>query len=216
MFGLVNYESNYKINLTHDIDTLYRYKNKSLRRKILSKLKDSLRIKNKFNKKFFYSKNKEEPYNTFEYLMSISDSRNIKSTFFFIPSNMRSLKDGDYRIDSPDIKKILMLINERGHKIGVHPGYESIINHKNCIDDLCLFNKLLENLNINKVEDCRMHLLRWKHPNTIYLLKKMDIKRDWTLGFPQTMGFRSGTCNTYSLINPKTFEDSKILENSLT
>ena len=108
-----------------------------------------------------------------------------------------------------------MLINERGHKIGVHPGYESIINHKNCIDDLCLFNKLLENLNINKVEDCRMHLLRWKHPNTIYLLKKMDIKRDWTLGFPQTMGFRSGTCNTYSLINPKTFEDSKILENNL-
>lgn len=212
LFGGVNYKSNYKINITHDIDSLYRYKNKPKHRKLLSKLRDSLRSKNNFKKNFFYSDNIDDPYNTFEYLMNISEKNNIKSYFFFIPSNLSSIRDGDYRIDCSDIKKILLNINKRNHKIGVHPGYEAINNHKNCINNLNYFNRILEEIGINKVSDCRMHLLRWEHPRTIYLLKSLNIKRDWTIGYPQTIGFRSGTCNRYSIIDPKTFEDSNILE----
>ena len=212
LFGIVNYKSNYKVNITHDIDTIYRYNNNSKVRKLLSKLKDSFRTSNNFRKNFFYSDYKKEPFNTFEYLINKSEEYNVKSKFFFIPSNMNSSMDGDYRIDSYDIKKILLFIKDKGHEIGVNPGYEAINNHKKCLNNINYFNKILENLNINKVADCRMHLLRWKHPKTLYLLKEINIKRDWTMGYPQIIGFRSATCNKYSLINPKTYEDINITE----
>ena len=140
--------------------------------------------------------------------MDISEKHNIKSTFFFITDHSAGKIDGDYLIEHPAIKKIIQEIYKRGHKIGLHPSYNS---YKDKVQIKKEFKKLLSICKLYKIKQAnwgsRQHFLRWKTPTTAANLDEAGLSYDSTMAFADHPGFRSGVCYDYplfDLVNRKT------------
>lgn len=198
-------KNKYQIIATHDIDRPSRYHFKSIKGFLRASFGDFIRDKDikKFFGSFsrFFNSNRisdNDPFYTFNYLMSTSEQKKIKSRFYFICGGLSKF-DADYSINNKIIKEIINSILERGHEVGLHPSYDCYLN-KNQI------KKEMDNLK-NILSDSnslggRMHYLRFKYPDTLYYLSDAGLIYDSTLGYAENIGFRCGTCFEYTPFDP--------------
>lgn len=143
----------------------------------------------------------------FSWIMDQSESHKLTSTFYFIAGNSEHyahpLYDTKYSIDHPVIRSLMKEINKRGHKIGLHPSYNTYNNEDRLREEL---NKLRTVCNKDSIElkdvSSRMHYLRWAQPGTLLALDKAHISYDNTLGYADHAGFRCGTCKEYPAFDP--------------
>ena len=206
---LINH--NFRTIISHDVDSPACYSmidNTTLLKRILSralKKKDILSIiKGPLINIFFRNKiHHKDPFNTFEWIMDISDSLNLKSSFNFICGRTNPRFDSYYDIEYDSIKKLIFKINSRGHEIGSHPSYETFNNPEKLNYEVRRFIKILPELKIfQKDWGGRMHFLKWEWPKTAYALSSSGFHYDSTLGFADQSGFRCGTCFDYNLFDP--------------
>jgi hypothetical protein len=145
----------------------------------------------------------KDNYNTFSWIMEQSESRGIKSAFYFICGRTDVLMDSDYEIDHPAICNLIDEIYSRGHEIGLHPSYNSFMNpvqielEASRLRGLCFSRQIKQ-----KVFGGRMHYLRWSHPATLQAWDDAGMGYDSSLGFADYVGFRCGTCYEYQGFNP--------------
>lgn len=127
-------------------------------------------------------------------------------SFYFIAKQTSKL-DGFDKFNSSKIRNLLNEIFTRGHKVGVHPGYDTFNNpdyFKKTVDE---FKKILNEEKIiqNEIEG-RQHYLRWNNSKTPQLYEANGLNYDTTLCYADKAGFRCGVCYEYSmydLINRK-------------
>lgn len=151
-----------------------------------------------------------DPFNSFDWLMQLSESHGLKSVFYFIAGGNNKL-DADYSINDPKIVQLMKNISSRGHEIGIHPSFE-------CFNDLNKLSHEVENLKevleINGIKQKniggRMHYLRWSHPSTLQILENCGLEYDSSLGYSDHIGFRCGTSYEFNPINPVSGETLKI------
>lgn len=143
-----------------------------------------------------------DPYNTFEWLMDISEANNIKSAFYFICGGNHS-HDADYEPEHPVIRNLMRRINERGHEVGLHPSYgtfrqpELIKQEAERLKRICAEESIEQQL-----WGGRMHYLRWEQPTTMRAWADAGMTYDSTLGYADRPGFRCGTCHEYPAFDP--------------
>ncbi|HDI3190996.1 TPA: polysaccharide deacetylase family protein [Vibrio cholerae] len=143
-----------------------------------------------------------DPYNTFEWLMDISEANNIKSAFYFICGGNHS-HDADYLPEHPAIRNLMRRIHERGHEIGLHPSYgtfqqpELIKQEAERLKRICAEESIEQQL-----WGGRMHYLRWEQPTTMRAWAGAGMTYDSTLGYADRPGFRCGTCYEYPAFDP--------------
>jgi hypothetical protein len=108
--------------------------------------------------------------------------------------------DGDYDIHHPDMMRLWEEILRRGHRIGVHPSYNSYRSadvlkreHERVLSMLRQFGVQTEALPV------RMHYLRFDPKVTPSLLAEAGFSSDSTLGFADRSGFRRGTSRPFRL-----------------
>ncbi len=138
----------------------------------------------------------------FPFIMDELEHRNSRGTFYFIADNPAGLVDGIYRLDEPEIQELIAEIVERGHKIGLHPSYTTYQN----VDQLALEkSKLEEQLSIlgvgEEVTMTRQHFLRFDASQTFRLLDESGFQYDSSMGYPDHIGFRAGTCQPYRMFD---------------
>ena len=158
---------------------------------------------NKITKKF-------DVGNSYDFLMSASESIGVKAHFFFKNSPKTKYDEG-YSINSPFLKQTFQKIKSRNHIIGIHPSYYSFENTeswKKEYDDFCSYMG-------EKIYYGRQHYLRFNVPSTWQLWDENDLKTDFTLGFPEMEGFRCGICYEYSVYNFITRKKLKLKESPL-
>ena len=63
-----------------------------------------------------------DPYNTFEWIMDVSERHGLTSAFYFICGRTSNM-DAAYEPEHPAIRALMRRIHERGHEIGLHPSY---------------------------------------------------------------------------------------------
>jgi hypothetical protein len=198
-------ERKFSINVSHDVDQVSRYQTRKNFYQYLRAIGGDLSrgyIKNFIYSPLSYFNNKDEislydPYNTFNWLMHISEKNNTKSTFNFI-CGKSSKNNADYHIEDNRIKNLIKRIHNRGHIIGFHPSYDCYENSDLIKKELSQLNNLLQSLNIKQETiNSRMHYLRWKTPDTLVYLNSAGINKDSTLGYADYAGFRCGTCHSY-------------------
>jgi hypothetical protein len=201
----------FKVKLSHDVDIPSRYAFTSVKQMLRNIIVDVIYrhdflgvILSPYIKLFSgKSLRSIDPYNTFDWIMSVSEKYNLTSAFYFICGGGVEGKDADYQLDSPAIVDLMTRINSRGHEIGLHPSY-------NCYQDKALILKeannlknTLEGLGLSQLKfGGRMHFLRWSHPDTMYSLEAAGMGYDSTLGYADCPGFRCGTCFDYPAIDP--------------
>ncbi len=204
----------YKTIITHDIDFIQKYDKflKLIRavggdvilRKNLFLIPKT--IKNYINIK----KGKEKDlYDTFDFLMDISEKNNLKSRFYFIPGILGEY-DVSYNIANNFTCKTINKILERGHIVGLHGTYESYNLSKKFTLELNRLQKITP-----KITEGRQHYLRFENPTTWQIWENNNLEIDSTIGFVNNIGFRAGTCYNYHVFNILTRKKLDLIEQPL-
>jgi hypothetical protein len=135
------------------------------------------------------------------YIMDKCEEKNLSAIFFILIYKTNKLYDVDAGANRK-VLSVLTLIHKRGHKIGVHPGYDTYNDSVNVENSCELLREKLNKIKINQEKmPSRQHFLRWKTPNTQELLDDNEISLDSTLGYADHIGFRCGTCIKYRMFN---------------
>lgn len=213
----------FKIFPTHDVDVPFRYLGLSvpqlvkhmggdiLKRKSMSLAFDTLsrwkKVKN--------GKVEADPYYTFDFIMTQSEKRGLKSSFYFLPSGSPEMLM-QYPVSLPEMQSLLQSIDRRGHEIGVHGFYGTYLNNKAFTDDVQLLQDTLVVIGIGQeIKGGRQHYLQWQNPETFVIWENTGVKYDSTLSFADIPGFRCGTCYEYSVYDCITRRKLKLKERPL-
>jgi len=199
--SLVFKKREYKLILTHDVDSTLKYRTIQdgvkeivgdiVKRKDLKKAFENIMLKIKVMLKL-----EKDPYDTFDFLMDISEDIGVKSYFFFMGKGVSKF-DNMYSSNDKFLINLVNKIKKRGHHIGIHATY-------NAYNDFEQFKKekdeLEKNLNL-KVLYGREHFLRFEVPTTWQVWEDNAMSWDSTLCYADREGFRCGVCYEYSLFN---------------
>lgn len=143
-----------------------------------------------------------DPFNTFEWLMDLSDSQGLTSAFYFICGRTSNM-DADYEPEDPPIRALMRRIHARGHEIGLHPSYGTYQRPDLMAQEATRLRKVLAEEYIQqRVVGGRMHYLRWEQPATLRAWVAAGMDYDSTLGYADRPGFRCGTCFEYPAFDP--------------
>lgn len=206
---------NYELLLTHDVDVPQMYrtlksnfrelgvnilKQKSIKL-MLQSLKKQIRVFFKLDK---------DPFDTFDYLMDVSEKVGVKSYFFFMGQGVTKF-DNMYHSNDSFTKNLITKIKQRGHYIGIHPTYNSY-------NDSVQFTK--EKQELEKSLDTtitfgRQHYLRFEVPTTWQIWEDNHMIWDSTLSYADKEGFRCGVCYEYSVFNITTRKKLNLKEKPL-
>jgi len=204
----------YKPIITHDIDFAIKFKSFYSLIKTISG--DIIRRRNlllipKTIKQYYNIKNNKEKdiYDTYNYLIDVSEKNNLKSHFYFIPA-LKGEKDAQYNITDKRLEKIIQNILKRGHSIGLHGTYNSY----NKLTNFKIELERLKNIFPNITEG-RQHFLRFQMPETWQIWEDNNMLIDSTMGYSNDGGFRVGTCYEYNVFNILTRKKLNLKERPL-
>jgi len=205
----------FNLILTHDIDHIYKWDTpKKFFKHLVGDLVLRKSIKAFFSSIGYYMEVKrgkrKDPFDTFDYLMDISEKLSIKSYFFFMAEGLTRY-DNNYVSSSKITQNLVKKIEKRGHYIGIHPTY----NAYNRTEQLQKEKKELE-VNFNTpIYVGREHYLRFEIPTTWQIWEDNNMAWDSSLGYADREGFRCGVCYEYSVFNILTRKKLKLKEKPL-
>ena len=156
----------FNLILTHDVDVPLRYVScfkflKVLMADIVVRRNPILMIKRFFRDFPVFLKLKKDPFDTFDYIMDLSDKKGVKSYFFFMGRGTSKF-DNQYKTSHPFVKALVTKIKNKKHHIGIHPTYNAYNNHKQFKQE----KHEIENLINEPVRFGREHYLRFEVPTT--------------------------------------------------
>jgi len=191
----------YKLHLTHDVDFILRYKSfGSSFQEIGGDLLKRYNLKLALNNLSNYIKTilgvMKDPFDTFDYLMDISEEAGTKSYFFFMGKGTSNFDNG-YISSDKFVINLIKKIKKRNHFIGLHPSYNA---YNNIVQFKSEKNELENNLKTDMFFG-REHYLRFSIPNTWQVWEDNNMEWDSTLGYADKEGFRAGVCYEYSVFN---------------
>lgn len=206
---------NYELLLTHDVDAPLKYRAlkdgvREIAGDIIKRRNLILAVKNSINKLAVHIGLRKDPFDTFDYLMDISEKAGVKSYFFFMGKGTSNF-DNMYKSSDKFIKDLINKIKQRGHNIGIHPTY-------NAYNDFEQIKKEKQELETNlntKITFGREHFLRFEVPTTWQIWEDNGLLWDSTLSFADKEGFRCGVCYPYSVFNILTRKKLNLKERPL-
>jgi hypothetical protein len=175
-----------------DIDNTFAFKWKEGSRRLLSIGKDILKndkIRLKLRKEVESGKVKD-PYDTYDYIKSLKE-KGFDVLIFWL---LGDLSKYDRNISALDLRH-QELIKEIGelYQLGLHPSYASNSSNYNLSNE----KETLEQLLSEKVTISRQHFLKINLPFTYLNLQKLGFTDDYSMGFADAVGFRSGTAKAH-------------------
>ena len=139
-----------------------------------------------------------DPYNTFEFLMDVSEQHGIKGAFYFLATEEASARDGFYTLEDPWIAGLVRRIHERGHEVGYHASFHSHRDPARTAREFGRLRRAAERQGVAQDRwGGRQHYLRWENPVTWSNWDSAGLDYDSTLAFADRVGFRAGTCHEF-------------------
>lgn len=176
---------------TYDIDVAYAFKGRSIKRTILSFVKDIANL----DTKAIYQKLQSgfgvfsDPSDTYGYMFN----HPIEKMAFFLLAEKNTTFDHNLSPKSKELKKLIINTLQSKITVGIHPSFYSsereILMQNEC--------KTLQNIINQKVTRSRQHFLKFKTPATFQNLIANGILDDYSMQYPEMPGFRAGICMPY-------------------
>ncbi len=207
-------KSQFKIVPTCDVDIPYYWRSRSAIRLLIGRF-----IKHKsFNnfkadyKKLCSMRRGEEidPYDTFEYLMTLAEQKGLKFLFHMIGDG-ESKFEGYYNINDARIISLMQSFISRGHTIGLHPSYNTFNDPRKMDKE----RARVEKYSGVHLKASRQHYLRFAVPDTWRHLHQAYMKEDSTLGYAAEPGFRCGTSKPFPVFDIHQSKELPLIERPL-
>jgi hypothetical protein len=184
----------FNLVLTHDIDHL---DYPGTFRIILGDLLKRRNLKLARKHFSYYMKSGSNPYDTFDFIMNISEMLRLKSHFYFMSSDSKLPRDQRFYLNSQRFKDKVKEIRNRGHLIGFHPGFYTFDNEERWAYEKKLLGKAVQ----GKIIEGRQHYLRFDIPLTFRIWDNNDMEIDSTIGYAENEGFRCGTGDIFTVFD---------------
>lgn len=168
-----------------DIDMAWSYRYKGALRSIGGYANDIIRLNLVATKERLkvHLGQEKDPFDKFAYFQEQTAKYNLAPIFFFL---MGEYSDYDKNIpaDHPQFIRLIKSIAQQ-YKIGIHPSY---YHKKNMRREINYLKVAAE----KTIDNSRQHFIKLKFPDTYQLLIKNEIRADYSMGYPDKIGFRNG------------------------
>jgi hypothetical protein len=143
---------------------------------------------------------KNDPYYyTVDWMMDANEKAGNKVAFYFIPEITDTVMDGRCSINDAAVRAMLRRISDRGHEIGIHPGYRTHQSASHIAAGKSALERVMGQEGIRqKIAGGRQHYLRWS-TRTPANWEAAGLDYDSTLSYADHAGFRCGTCHEYPM-----------------
>lgn len=139
-----------------------------------------------------------DPYNTFDFLMDVSERHGLTSAFYFLATEETSLVDGFYTLEHPWIRSLMAGVHRRGHELGFHAGFHTYRDPERTAAEFARLRAATGALGISRRGwGGRQHYLRWENPTTWSNWEHAGLAYDSTVGHAERVGFRAGTSHDF-------------------
>ncbi len=176
---------------TFDIDNTFAYQWKKGFRKWLSIIRDYLKgdqFRIQQRKNVLQGKEKD-PYDNFDQILKISNQFKVY-VFWLIGDYARY----DKNISHLDVRHRKLIYNiSQKIKLGLHPSYKSNSFYNSIKTEKSRLEEIVE----DEIGCSRQHFLRLKISSTYTSLIKAGFTHDFSMGFSDQVGFRSGTARPH-------------------
>lgn len=191
--GLAFAERQFKWINTYDIDVAYAYRFRRKKHVVAAAGRNVLRgdFKSFFTRFEVLLGGKKDPYDTYDFQKQISENYADETIYFFLLGD-RSKYDRNLSYINSGMKSLIQSC-EQFAGIGIHPSYLS--GEKP--GQLAVEINRLSNIASKEVIASRQHFLRLTVPSTYRDLIDCGITQDYSMGYADMPGFRSGTCTPH-------------------
>ena len=157
-----------------------------------------------------------DPFDTFDWMLRVNERAGHQVTFFFLSVKQPARIDGCYELDEPRVASLIGEIASRGHEVGLHGSYHSVdMPSRLAVELEGLRDALTRAGSAQEQIGSRQHYLRWRIADTARALDSLGVSYDSSLGFPDTAGFRCGTCHSFPLFDLHARQALSLLERPL-
>jgi hypothetical protein len=139
-----------------------------------------------------------DPFNTFAFLMDVSESVGLSSTFFFLAKDSEVPSGSRYSLEDPWVAPLMDEIVGRGHHIGLHGSYDSSMDAERLEEELRILTNATRRLRPGAVRrSIRQHYLRQRAGTTWRAQAAAGLEEDESFGFADASGYRAGTARSF-------------------
>lgn len=184
---------------TYDIDVAYAFKCRPLSRKIAATLKNLVNGDfHSIKKRFSVLLNGEtDPFDTYEFQEEVSRDYLNRTIYFFLLGD-KSKYDRNLSFSSNGMKSLIKKVSTYA-EVGIHPTYASVDSPQLLQTEMKRLSPILG----KSIDKSRQHFLRFHLPETYRNLIKNGILEDYSMGYADRPGFRSGTCTPHYFFDLK-------------
>ncbi|HSA99977.1 MAG TPA: polysaccharide deacetylase family protein [Anaerolineales bacterium] len=205
--------SQLRINLTHDIDWIQHYSSVGQFARMaggaLLKRRNLGEFLNQFRHLYVQvtSPARDGYIRSIYDLADQSERHGLFSRFYVMAAEPSEYQEG-YDPGTPWLWQCLENLRQRGHEIGIHPGYSTLGNPERLIGEKQRLEKALG----ESISGGRQHYLRFQVPSTWRHWEQAGLSYDSSLGYSERAGFRCGTCHPYHPFDIELDAEMKIEE----
>jgi hypothetical protein len=157
-----------------------------------------------------------DPYNTFDFLMDVSERNGVVSAFNFIAADEPGPHNGYYTLAHPWIRALVRRVHERGHELGFHAGFGTFRDVHRTAAEFGRLRATAASLGIAQPRwGGRQHYLQWDNGATWSNWDHAGLDYDSSVGFADRVGFRAGTAREFPAFNVRERRQLRLVERPL-
>jgi hypothetical protein len=143
-----------------------------------------------------------DPYNTFDFLMDVSERHGRRSAFYFLANRQLDPYNGTYLLEHSWIRALIGRVHRRGHEVGLHASFHSYRDPTRTKEEFAHLRAVAEAEGVRQEQwGGRQHYLRWANPVTWSNWDRAGLTYDCSVAYADAVGFRAGTCHTYRVFD---------------
>jgi hypothetical protein len=193
---------------TFDLDVAWFYLNKGWARSAASFLKQLL--KGNLSECLFRLKvmtgTENDPAQFFHWLLQQLGHHNLPKPKMFVLMGKLTQYDTNNPTSNKNFQALLKQLNNH-FDIGIHPSYASQSQPQKILSE----KNILESIINKNITASRQHFIKLKLPNTYQTLLQLGIKEDYSMGYPDTTGYRASTALPFYWFNLNTNKATSLL-----
>ena len=179
---------------TYDIDLAFAYLQKGFFLQLAgyAKLLLKLDFRKIITRTKVLLKKEEDPFYTFDYLIDIHKKHQLRPCYFFLAAKHKSKYDRNPAWENKAFQKLISDLS-LSSEIGIHASYYAKENPQRIEAE----RSYLQIVAQKPIVKNRFHFLRFTLPDGYRHLLENGITEDYSMGYPEYIGFRAGTCTPF-------------------
>lgn len=192
-YGLILPPQESSFLTTFDIDIAWKYRNKGWKRTLGGYLRDVLQLqwRSVAERTLVLGGNRTDPYYNFQWLESVHRQYKLRPLFFLLLAQ-ESKYDKNADPQQPQMKQLVADLASK-YIAGIHPSYAANLQPALLNQEM----QLLQSMTGKDVSHSRQHYIKLHLPHTYRTLIEAGITNDFSMGYPDSNGFRAGTSHAF-------------------